>query len=403
MAADAGAGRARILVVDDSRLMRKAAVKMLGEEFDLVTGDDGMDAWAMIEADQGIQVVFTDLNMPRMDGYELLQKIRAADDGGIQGLPVIVVTGAENDEAARMKALGQGATDFISKPFTASDLIARARAHATYRRVTRELQAAITLDPLTGLANRPGFLERLQQDIAYARRHHQPLSLVQIEVDDFRRFFLHCGREAADALTTHIAERLRARIRKEDTGARIGLGSFALSLPGGQETGIIALVDWLCADLAENPPIVEGEPRPVTLLTAVMSPTLDPNMGAREALEAIATRLQPVVAHAGADPPASPAPEAVVVAAAEVALPAAAPPPPEAPVPVASQTPLPAPASPAPVPAEAVRIDEVLEQIRLGQVQDLLPRMPQIIGRILPLLRLLGPKQRAQLIQFLQK
>lgn len=426
MAADAGAGRARLLVVDDSRLMRKAAVKMLGEEFDLVTGDDGMDAWAMIEADHGIQVVFTDLNMPRMDGYELLQKIRAAEDPGIQGLPVIVVTGAENDEAARMKALDQGATDFISKPFTASDLIARARAHATYQRVTRQLQAAITLDPLTGLANRPGFLERLQQDIAYARRHHQPLSLVQIEVDDFRRFFLHYGREAADALTTYIAERLRARIRKEDTGARIGLGSFALSLPGGQEAGIIALVDWLCADLAENPPVVEGEPRPVTLLTAVMSPTLDPAMGAMEALEAIATRLHPA-APRSAEAASAPEPAvASAVSAADVPPPGAPPPAPPGqaafeahasgpsptvpPPSTAPSVPAPAPvvapaAEPAaPVlPADAVRIDEVLEQIRLGQVQELLPRMPQIIGRILPLLRLLGPRQRAQLIQFLQK
>ncbi|HLU13419.1 MAG TPA: response regulator, partial [Arenimonas sp.] len=65
MSGQAGA-RARILVVDDSKLMRKAAMKMLGDEFDIVTGDDGLDAWAKLEADPAIQAVFTDLNMPRL-------------------------------------------------------------------------------------------------------------------------------------------------------------------------------------------------------------------------------------------------------------------------------------------------------------------------------------------------
>ncbi|HEY9144705.1 MAG TPA: response regulator, partial [Arenimonas sp.] len=286
-----GTGKARILVVDDSKLMRKAAHKMLGDEFDVITAEDGTDAWGQVGRDTGIQVVFTDLNMPNMDGYELLREIRGAQDAGIQGLPVIVVTGAENDETARMKALDLGATDFITKPFTTSDLVARARAHSTYQRVTRQLQSQVMLDGLTGLANKAGFMDRLRQDMAYARRHQQPLCLVRLDVEDFQRFFLHNGRDVAEALVLQVARLLRARIRKEDTAARVGLGSFALSLPGGEEAGIAAMVERLQAEVMANPPLHEGEPVSVVLHAAVLTPLTDASLGPDEAMDACQARL----------------------------------------------------------------------------------------------------------------
>src|SRR5688500_10123325 len=86
----------RILVVDDSKLMLKAAQKMLGGEFDVITAGDGADAWDLLERDNTIHVVFSDLEMPNCNGYELLHKIRTASDPELQRMPVIVVTGAED-------------------------------------------------------------------------------------------------------------------------------------------------------------------------------------------------------------------------------------------------------------------------------------------------------------------
>lgn len=394
------AAKARILVVDDSKLMRKAATKMLGDEFDVITADDGVDAWDQLGRDGGIQVVFTDLNMPRMDGYELLRQVRGASDGGVAGLPVIVVTGAENDEAARMKALDMGATDFITKPFTTSDLVARARAHSTYQRVTRQLQSQVQVDALTGLANKAGFLDRLRQDIAYASRHQQPLCLVRLEVEDFHRFFLHNGRDVAEGLVLQIARLLRGRIRKEDTGGRVALGSFALSLPGGQPEGIAAMVAKIQDEVTANPPLHEGEPVVVRLHAAVLSPLTDGVLTPEEAMDACQARLD-VARESGAavlaPTPAvvvpvsapEPAPEAVADAATEPAAAAA--------VETAAE---PAAAAPPPAP---VSVDAALEALKAGRGSELAPQLPALVVRILPLLRLLGPRQRAQLIEFLQK
>lgn len=282
----------RILVVDDSKVMLKAAQKILGAEFDVITAVDGADAWRLLERDATIQVVFTDLDMPNSDGYELLQKIRAAADLGLQGLPVIVVTAAEDDETALQKSLHLGATDFITKPFSSMILMARARAHATYQRITKQLQAQSTLDPLTGLANRPGFLDRLQQDIAYARRHQQAITLMRVEIDDLSSLLRKHGKGVVEQLVVHVSKLITPRIRKEDTAARVGVGGFAISLPAGQLEGIEGMADWLHAQVAANPPNVDGELFPIAIIAVAISAELKFWSSAREALDSCEAMLE---------------------------------------------------------------------------------------------------------------
>lgn len=366
--------KTRILFVDDSRLMQKAAIKMLGEEFDIVIAEDGLDAWEQLEGDTAIQVVFTDLSMPNCNGYELLSHIRTAAETGLQNMPVIVVTGAENDEVARKKALDMGATDFITKPFTSVDILARARAHANYQRITRQLQAQTTIDSLTGLSNKTGFLDRLQQDISYARRHQHELTLVRLEIDDLRSVFLKQGKQDAEGLILHIAQLLRSHIRKEDTAARIGLGGFVLSLPAGRVDGIQGMVDRLRAGVIAQPPQINGLVLPITLSAAVYGPDVQQGMTALEAMTQCETRLEEV---SRAEREQSPMPSDA--AAPKLETPAQSP------------------------HAEPLRVDPLLDLIKLGNTQTVIEKMPQVLNRIVPLLRLLSPGQRSQLIQFLQK
>jgi two-component system, cell cycle response regulator len=394
---DDGEAKVRVLVVDDSRLMQKAALKMLGSEFDVITADDGVDAWGKLQSDASIQVVFTDLSMPRMDGYELLQTVRGSSEPGMLTLPIIVVTGADNDESARMRALELGATDFITKPFTTIDLLARARAHANHQRITRELQAQSTRDVLTGLANRAGFLERLQQDLAYARRHQQDLTLVRLEIDDFRAVFLRHGKDVAEAWVVNVAQAIRTRIRREDTAARIGLGGFALSLPAGKADGIAGMVERLRLEVAALP-APEGAPAiAISLSGAVFNPDVMAGPSAQSALDDCQALLGApgTVAMAPARAPAAEA----APAAGVVAIPApivAAP----APAPAVTPDPRAVPASVAPPP---ILIDPILDEIKNGQTRPAVEKMPLLLNRLLPLFRLLTPNQREHLIRFLQQ
>ena len=441
------AARTKVLVVDDSNLMRKAAQKMLAGEFDVVTAVDGIDAWAQLERDTSIQVVFSDLSMPRSDGYELLQKVRTAEDPGLQGMPLIIVTGADNDEAARMKALDMGATDFITKPFTSTDLVARARAHAKYQRITKQLQEQTTLDPLTGMLNKAGFMDRVSQEVFFSRRHLQPLTLVRVEIAGMRDIFLKHGKGAAEALVLHVAKELRQRIRPEDSAGRVGLGGFALSFPAGQHEGIEAMVGRLCAEVARDGFEFEFEKIPVKLDAGVVSPMLQSDTDARSVMDEAQDALEAVVSGKAAAPVArpqepvgaTPIPEVAApvvsltlpeveeieaAAAAEFIAPVvevASPKP--APKPAAKPKPAPAtvevaakskpepveaadtlpPPEEAPILAVALRLDPLLDQVDAGITRPALEQMPKIIERLLPLLRLLAPNQRAWLAQWLGK
>ena len=372
----------RVLVVDDSKVIRNAARKMLGAEFDVVLAEDGADAWSMLENDASIEVVFTDLIMPGMNGFELLRDIRTAADARLRAMPVIVVTGIEDDEVARVRALELGATDFITKPFTTIDLLARARAHASHQREATQLRAQTTLDQLTGLPNKAGFLDRLQQDMAYARRHQQELTLVRIEIEDLRSIFLQRGKDTAERLLLQVAKSLRAAIRKEDSAGRIALGGFALSLPAGERQGVERMVARLRAELGEqSAQIAAGT---VKFSTGVSRPPLETGLSAQEALD----QCQPTLADAAGAAPTTPTP--VTIAAAPTASSAPAPP---------AVAPITAPPAAAPVP---LLLDPLLVQLERGNPQPAIAGMPLILRRLLPLLRLLSPTQRDGLIRFLQ-
>jgi two-component system cell cycle response regulator len=425
------AARTKVLVVDDSNLMRKAAQKMLAGEFDVVTAVDGIDAWAQLERDTSIQVVFSDLSMPRSDGYDLLKKVRTAEDTGLQGMPLIIVTGADNDEAARMKALDMGATDFITKPFTSTDLVARARAHAKYQRITKQLQEQTTLDPLTGMLNKAGFMDRVSQEVFFSRRHLQPLTLVRVEIAGMRDIFLKHGKGAAEALVLHVAKELRQRIRPEDSAGRVGLGGFALSFPAGQHEGIEAMIGRLCAEVARDGFEFEFEKVAVKLDAGVVSPVLQSDTDARSVMDEAQDALEAVVSGKVAAPVAkpqepvgaTPIPEVVVPVQVHVPEPLpvieeieAAPPvveePPPKPVAKPAPKPSPRPVEAAdtlpppeesPILAVALRLDPLLDQVDAGISRPALEQMPKIIERLLPLLRLLAPNQRAWLAQWLTK
>ena len=104
----------RVLLVDDSKVMRKSALKMLGNEFDVVVAEDGEQGWEMIQKDPNIHVVFTDLNMPNIDGYKLIKLVRA--NPKYHSIPIIILSSLSKDEDINL-GLSTGANSYLIKPF----------------------------------------------------------------------------------------------------------------------------------------------------------------------------------------------------------------------------------------------------------------------------------------------
>ena len=113
------APRLRVLVVDDSKVMRNILRKMLAAKgVDALEATDGKDALRLL-AEEPVGCIISDWNMPRMQGIDLLRRVRA--DGRLADLPFIMVT-AEALAVNRTEADAARVSAYLTKPFTADDL-----------------------------------------------------------------------------------------------------------------------------------------------------------------------------------------------------------------------------------------------------------------------------------------
>lgn len=112
-----------IMTVDDSASIRAAvSFTLQGAGYQTIEAIDGEDALRKIAA--GVRLVITDLNMPRVDGIELVKRLRA--NPGLRGLPIVLLT-TESQEARKQAARAAGATGWIVKPFKPEQLLAVVR------------------------------------------------------------------------------------------------------------------------------------------------------------------------------------------------------------------------------------------------------------------------------------
>ncbi len=238
---ESAAEKPEILVVDDSKVIRMAAKKMLGNDYDILLAEDGQVAWEMLQQKNDISVVFTDLSMPNLNGMELLEHIRHSDIKNIAALPVIILTGADDSESVKQTVFDAGATDFITKPFESIDLISRAKAYARLSRKVVELEKRTGYDQLTGLCNATSLEEQGVKAFSFSSRHKLAISTIFFEVTDFQECFLSHGKNVAQQIIATVGKRLQEVMREEDIAARIGVAKYVLVLPmtNKQKTDVV--------------------------------------------------------------------------------------------------------------------------------------------------------------------
>jgi signal transduction histidine kinase len=125
---------ARILLAEDNHDMRDYITRLLEDRFDVIAVKDGQEALNLI-GEEMPDIVLSDIMMPKLDGIELLNRIRS--DQHLRSLPVILLS-ARAGEEARIEGLEMTADDYLIKPFTARELIARISTHLDLARVRKE-------------------------------------------------------------------------------------------------------------------------------------------------------------------------------------------------------------------------------------------------------------------------
>jgi PAS domain S-box-containing protein len=140
----AAADRARVVWAEDNADMREYVARLLGERFEVVQARDGQDALDrardMAASGEPPELILSDAMMPRLDGFGLLRAVRA--DASLREVPVVLLS-ARAGEEARVEGAEAGADDYLVKPFSARELIARVDAHIRLARARAEMQRAV--------------------------------------------------------------------------------------------------------------------------------------------------------------------------------------------------------------------------------------------------------------------
>lgn len=271
--------RPRVLIIDDSRLVRVSIKKVLDGEFQILEAGDGEDGWTQLLNDDQIQAVITDAGMPRLDGYGLIQRIRADSKPHIKDIPIMMITGAEADQVeTREHALNLGATDFITKPFDKTQLLARVRAYTKLDQTQRNLvdtEEALAeqsvIDKTTGVHNRKYFLQRGEQEVAFSRRHAEELSVIVIGIDNFGVINKQFGDKVTQQLLSWSAKMITASMRKEDTVARVANSRFAILTPKTGRMAAAALCERIRKQFSTAPFTCESDSINVTVSLGLSS------------------------------------------------------------------------------------------------------------------------------------
>jgi len=219
---------ATVLVVDDSQTILKVLSKILGAEYEVLVATSGREA-LKIAATHNPDLILLDVEMPGLDGFEVCVALKASPKTA--GIPVVFVTGLDT-EVDEARGLDLGAIDFVRKPISPVILRARVRNQIELKRMRDELASMARRDGLTGIANRRCLDETLPQEWRRCERSGEPISLVMVDIDHFKRFNDRFGHVSGDVCIQRIAQAMEKAVsRPGDLIARYGGEEFALLLP----------------------------------------------------------------------------------------------------------------------------------------------------------------------------
>lgn len=222
------AGKARILVADDEPHIRRILRFLLEQEgFEVQIAADGEEAWKAVAGFQP-DLVLLDVMMPRMDGFAVLDIIRAGFETA--RLPVILLT-AKGEVSDRVRGLRGGANDYIVKPFEPDELLLRVSNLLETTRREREA------NPLTGLPGNRAIEREIERRLATGR----DFGFMYIDIDRFKSFNDHYGYSRGDRAISFVAGILIGCSQKFGSGddfvGHVGGDDFvvATSAEGGED------------------------------------------------------------------------------------------------------------------------------------------------------------------------
>lgn len=235
----------RILVADDdptARRLLQAVLERAG--YEVLVAENGRAAAEQLSRADGPRLALLDWMMPELDGPGVCREVRSKRE---QPYVHIILVTAKDSQENIVAGLEAGADDYLTKPFSSEELLARLKRGQRIMQLEDKLVHNALHDSLTELPNRALFLDRLGHCIRRAERHPEyKFAVLFVDLDRFKIVNDSLGHLAGDKLLVDIARRLTRSIRRNDlvsrprdAGGTVRSGEDTLARLGGDEFTIL--------------------------------------------------------------------------------------------------------------------------------------------------------------------
>lgn len=348
-------GLPRILIVDDSRMVRVSLANQLKGHYDIREEADGESAWQALVLDHDLQAVISDLQMPKLDGFGLLERVRSSRLRRLQQLPFILVSGEETEDE-RLRAKNLGVSDFVTKGVGTTEMLTRLDHLLALSKAHQNLDASreqMVNDPRTGLYTRRYLELQAAQALSHAARHDGQVSAMVLGLDNYASICDKLGPEVAEQVANRLARMLADKIRHEDSLGHFGQGQFAIISPGTPPATCAVFAERVRQAVEAAQVAAHGQRVALTISVGVAAVPEARVSSAGALLELAGKRMQDG-AQAGGN---------------RVLL---------------SGT------GPAPAPAKSISLQQAVELLRAGRPEAVIPHLLALGQQLLPLLNLLN-------------
>jgi diguanylate cyclase (GGDEF)-like protein len=216
----------QLLIVEDEAVNREMLGNFLGEDYEVLYAADGLDAMELIrDKKQDIGLMLLDLQMPRMDGMEVLRAVKG--DPELSRIPVIVLTA---DQKAEVECLKLGAMDFIPKPYPDWEIVQARVNRCIELSENRNIIQSTERDALTRLFNIDYFLRYVR--IYDQHYEDMPMDAIVVDINGFHILNERYGKQYGDNVLKRLGERIRQIAREVGgVGCRSGADTFLIYCP----------------------------------------------------------------------------------------------------------------------------------------------------------------------------
>ena len=223
-----------LLIEHDSIQRQNLSEKLVNEGHKVEQAESGQEAMKVIRQQQP-DLVIVDIDLGAEDGLRLVSHMRS--DEHSRHVPILMLLD-DYDLPRLAKGLDLGVTDYLIRPIDGNELKARVRTQIRRRRYHEKLRQLLDqsvsmayTDGLTGVFNRRYLEGHLAKRLDAASRSDKPLSLMMIDIDDFKAFNDRYGHAVGDKVLTNVAETLSKNVRNIDLVARYGGEEFSVVMP----------------------------------------------------------------------------------------------------------------------------------------------------------------------------